>query len=66
MLKHLKEPFLNNRENSMCIRRYAKEIKDIIISLALKEEERRTRSVTFSTYRVETKRGFPIKVTISL
>ena len=37
MLKHLKAPFFNNKENCMLIRQYAKEIKDIIISLALKE-----------------------------
>ena len=37
MLKHLKEPFINNKENCMSIRQYAKEIKDIVISLVLKE-----------------------------
>ena len=37
ILKHLKEPFINNKESCMSIPWYAKERKHIIISLALKE-----------------------------
>ena len=51
MLKHLKEPFLNNKANCMSIQKYAKEIKDIIVFTCI-ERRKITWSLPKATCRV--------------